>query len=125
MEISILEIRLDEDLLKNNTLIDSILFECPCALLLIDLTKKDSFDSIKSLLNQITINNYPYLNFILVLNKSDLESEKEITDLELDEFINKNNCTRLSLCTCYQFLVNEIGLINYWVISQKKFIHTH
>lgn len=91
MEISILEIRLDEDLLKNNTLIDSILFECPCALLLIDLTKKDSFDSIKSLLNQITINNYPYLNFILVLNKSDLESEKEITDLELDEFINKNN----------------------------------
>ena len=90
MDLSILEIRLDEDLLQNNTLIDSILFECPCALLLIDLTKKDSFDLIKSLLNKITINNHPYLNLILVLNKSDLEGEKQITDFELDQYLNEN-----------------------------------
>ena len=90
MDLSILEIRLDEDLLQNSTLIDSILFECPCALLLIDLTKKDSFDLIKSLLNHIIINNYPYLNMILVLNKSDLESEKKITDFELDQYLNEN-----------------------------------
>ena len=90
MDLSILEIRLDEDLLQNSTLIDSILFECPCALLLIDLTKKDSFDLIKSLLNHIIINNYPYLNLILVLNKSDLESEKQITDFELDQYLNEN-----------------------------------
>ena len=90
LDLSILEIRLDEDLLKNSTLIDSILFECPCALLLIDLTKKDSFDLVKSLLNKITINNHPYLNLILVLNKSDLESEKQITDFELDQYLSEN-----------------------------------
>ena len=90
MDLSISEIRLDEDLLKNSTLIDSILFECPCALLLIDLTKKDSFDLVKSLLNKITINNHPYLNLILVLNKSDLESEKQITDFELDQYLSAN-----------------------------------
>ena len=36
------------------------------------------------------MNNHPYLNLILVLNKSDLEGEKQITDLELKEFLEKN-----------------------------------
>ena len=77
-------------MLKNDTLIDSVLLECPCALLLVDLTNKDSFDSIQSLLNNITINKHPYLNLILVLNKSDLESDKQVTDFELDQFMDKN-----------------------------------
>ena len=77
-------------MLKNDTLIDSVLLECPCALLLVDLANKDSFDSIQSLLNNITINKHPYLNLILVLNKSDLESDKQVTDFELDQFMDKN-----------------------------------
>jgi small GTP-binding protein len=91
LDLSILEIRLDEDFLQNDTLIESILLDCPCALLLIDITKKESLEAIKSFLNNIIISKHPYLKMILLLNKSDLQSEKQIEDSEVKDILEKNN----------------------------------
>ena len=88
MNLSIIEIRLTENLTKNDTLIDSILFECQCALILVDITKPNDLDLVKSLMNNITINNHPYLKMILIQNKSDCD--KKIDDSELTEFLNNN-----------------------------------
>ena len=91
MDLNILEIRLDEDFLQNDTLIESSLLDCTCALLLIDITKKESIEAIKSFLNNIIISKHPYLKMILLLNKSDLQSEKQIDDTEMKDFLEKNN----------------------------------
>ena len=88
MNLSIIEIRLTENLTKNDTLIDSILFECQCALILVDITKPNDLDLVKSLMNNITTNNHPYLKMILIQNKSDCD--KKIDDSELTEFLNNN-----------------------------------
>lgn len=88
MNLSIIEIRLTENLTKNDTLIDSILFDCQCALILVDTTKPESLELVIWLMNNIQINKHPYLKMILLLNKSDCD--KKIDDAELTEFLNNN-----------------------------------
>ena len=91
MNINIYEIRLDYDFIEDNVLIDNFLFECQCALFLIDITNPDSFSLIKKFINKINFSKYTYLKAILVQNKIDLENEREVTNDEIKDFIEKNN----------------------------------
>lgn len=88
--MNIYEIRLDEDFVKNNELIESFLFECQCALFLVDITNPDSFSLIKDLISNINFNKLSYLKSILVQNKFDLESTRQVSSFEIKEYLESN-----------------------------------
>lgn len=88
--MNIYEIRLDEDFVKNNELIESFLFECQCALFLVDITNPDSFSLIKDLISNINFNKLSYLKSILVQNKFDLESTRQVSSFEIKEYLENN-----------------------------------
>ena len=88
--MNIYEIRLNEDLLKDISTINVFLFQCQCALFLVDITSKNSFELIKNLINNIDFNNFPYLKIIVVETKTDLINQKEIDSNEIHEFLNSN-----------------------------------
>ena len=90
LNINIYEVRLEEDFLKNNALIDSFLYECQCALFLVDITNTESFISIKDLISNINMTKYPYLKAILVQNKFDLESTRQVSSFEIKEYLENN-----------------------------------
>ena len=69
LNANIYEIRLDENLVNNQGLIDAYLFHCQCALFLIDISKSQSFELIKSLIINIDEDKFPYLKKILIENK--------------------------------------------------------
>ncbi len=91
LNINIYEIRIDENFNKNQELIDSFLYECQCALFLVDITNLESFELIQSLISNIEINKYPYLKMILIQNKCDQEDNRKISKEKFGDFINKNN----------------------------------
>ena len=82
------EIRLDEDFV--NALIESFLFECQCALFLVDITNPDSFNLIKELITNTNLNKFKYLKSILVQNKFDLESTRQVSSFEIKEYLENN-----------------------------------
>ena len=90
INLNVNEIRIDINFLKNNELINNFLFECQCALFLIDITNPDSFALVKELIKIINIDKYPYLNEILVINKIDLESERIVSNFEIKKYLEKN-----------------------------------
>ena len=90
LNLNIYEIRIDDDFVKNSSLIESFLFECQCVLLLIDITNSNSFILIKELINNINIDKLPYLKKILVQNKLDLESTRQVSSFELKEYLDNN-----------------------------------
>ena len=92
LDLNIYEIRIDQPFIENKSTIETFLYECQCALLLVDITNKDSFQLIKELLKAINVSKFPYLKLILVLNKLDLESTRQVTSYEVNEYleINKN-----------------------------------
>ena len=51
----------------------------------------DSFKLIKELLNAINLDDFPYLKIILVQNKIDLESNRQVSSYEIKEFLTNNN----------------------------------
>ena len=53
MYLNTYEIRINDSFILNKELIESYLYECQCAIFLVDITKKESFDLIKTLLNKI------------------------------------------------------------------------
>ena len=85
------EICISDKLLEDIDTLDSFLFDCQCALLLIDITDKESFNKIKQLKENIDFNEYSYLKIILVENKKDKENEREIDEEEIDTFMKENN----------------------------------
>ena len=90
LNLNIYEIRIDDEFVKNNALIESFLFECQCVLLLIDITNSNSFILIKELINNINLNKFPYTKIILVQNKLDLESTRQVSSFELKEYFDNN-----------------------------------
>jgi len=90
LDLNIYEVRLDEEFLKDATLIETFLYECQCALLLVDITNQDSFKLIKELNNLIDSSKFPYLKKILVQNKLDLESTRQVTSFEVKEYLDAN-----------------------------------
>ena len=91
MDLNLYEIRLDNNFIQNDELIESFLFECQCALFLVDITNPDSFDLVKDFINKININEYKYLKAILVQNKIDLEDNRKVTPDQIKDFLDKNN----------------------------------
>ena len=91
LNLNLYEIRIDENFVKNLDLIDSFLFECQCALFLVDITNPDSFKLIKELVGSIILNKYPYLKAILVQNKLDLESTRQVSSFELKEYLDSGD----------------------------------
>ena len=83
------EICVTDKLIEDNDTIDSLLFDCQCALLLIDITDKESFENIKQLSEEIDFSNYPYLKVILLENKIDMETKREIDSEEINNFITE------------------------------------
>ena len=45
LNLNIYEVRIDEEFLKDPTLIETFLYECQCALFLVDITNSDSFNA--------------------------------------------------------------------------------
>ena len=88
--MNLYEIRLDNNFIQNDELIESFLFECQCALFLVDITNPDSFNLIKELINNANINNFSYLKSILVQNKFDLESTRQVSSFEIKEYLENN-----------------------------------
>ena len=57
---------------------------------LVDITNTDSFKLVKDLFGAIKLSDFPYLKIILVLNKLDLESTRQVTGYEIKEFLDNN-----------------------------------
>ena len=88
---------------------ESYLFECQCALFMVDITSTDSFNLIKDLIVKIkkvinkvnNIKNYDNsinknnLKKLLIINKSDLETERKILQEEISSFLNNNTSYEL------------------------------
>ena len=91
LDLNIYEIRIDEEFLKNPSLIETFLFECQCSLLLLDITNQDNFNLIKQLNNLIDASKFPYLKRILVSNKLDLESTRQVSSFEVKEYLDANS----------------------------------
>ena len=90
LDLNLYEIRIDQHFIEKTSIIDIFLYECQCALLLVDATSKESFQLIKDLLKVINVSKFPYLKLILVLNKIDLESTRQITSNEIYEYLENN-----------------------------------
>ena len=90
LNLNIYEIRIDENFVSNKDLIDTFLFECQCALFLVDITNKDSFELIKKLISNIEFSKFKYLKKILVQNKFDLESTRQVSSFELKEYLDND-----------------------------------
>ena len=94
MILNIIEIKINDDLIKNKSLLDGLFFECHCALFLIDLTSEKSFESFKELITSLELNDTigkddnKYLSQILVLNKIDLESDIKVNKESIKEFLD-------------------------------------
>ena len=88
--LNIYEVRVDEEFLKDPTLIATFLYECQCALFLVDITNSDSFKLIKDLISLIQPDKFTYLKRILVQNKLDLESTRQVTSFEIKEYLDSN-----------------------------------
>ena len=88
--MNIYEVRIDEDTIKDISLINNFLFDCQCAIFLVDITSNDSFKLIKDLLYVIKDALYPFLKKILVLNKLDLNYERQVNFLEISDFLYQN-----------------------------------
>ena len=95
------------------SLINNFLFECQCALFLVDITNTDSFNLIKELIKNINMNNFPNLKTIFVQNKLDLESTRQVSSFELKEYCeaNKLDFQEISVKTGenIQELINKIN----------------
>ena len=90
LDLNLYEVRIDEEFLKNASLIDTFLYECQCAIFLVDITNQDSFKLIKDLIGLIKSEKFPYLKKILVQDKLDLESTRQVTSFEMKEYLDSN-----------------------------------
>ena len=90
LDLNLYEIRIDSNFIKNQSIIETFLYECQCAIFLVDITNADSFTLIQDLLKVIKLDIFPYLKIILVQNKSDLDGSRKVTSLEIKEFLETN-----------------------------------
>ena len=86
--MNLIEIRPDPNLISNNTIMEDLLLDCHCALFLIDISNKETFESMKKIMDLIDNKKYPDLKKILVQNKSDIAPELQNEDI--NKFINDN-----------------------------------
>ena len=75
-------------MLKLDDTINSILFDCQCAILLLDITNKQSLAQLEKLFDVIPFSEFSYLKLILVENK--IDEKREISEEQINSFIEKN-----------------------------------
>ena len=88
LNINLYEIRTEENIKNNNSLLDAFFFDCQCALFLVDTTNYQTLNSIISLFLTINGDKYPHLKKIIVETKSDIDPK--IPSEEFQKFINNN-----------------------------------
>ena len=66
LNINLYEISLEYDIMNSETLLDAFLFDCQCALFLIDITNPDSIQPLKEIISFINEKEYPFLTKIIV-----------------------------------------------------------
>ena len=62
-----------------------------CALLVYDITRRQTFDNLVRWLNDMRDNAYSKMIILLIGNKSDLKFEREVSTEEGQEFADKHN----------------------------------
>ncbi|XP_051912520.1 uncharacterized protein LOC127594795 [Hippocampus zosterae] len=61
------------------------------ALLVFDITRRETFNHLKNWLEEVNQNGNPYMTILLVGNKTDLESQRKVGTAEAQEFAEANN----------------------------------
>jgi small GTP-binding protein len=80
--MNLYEIRLEDNIIYNDTLLDAFLFDCQCALFLVDGKNKESTNSVKVIMKKINNEKYPFMKRIIVENKSDIMTEEENEEIK-------------------------------------------
>ena len=75
-------------MLENFDTIESVLFDCQCALFILDINDPNSIIPIEKLFEKIDFSNFPYLRKILVENK--IDGKREISEETIQNFIYNN-----------------------------------
>ena len=83
--MNLIEIRHDQNLISNHTIMEDLLLDCHCALFLTDISDYETFISMRRVMDLIDNKKNPDLKKILVQNKSDIEP-KSPSD-EINEYI--------------------------------------
>ena len=94
MIINIIEVQINDKIINDKNLLQNIFFESHCVIFLINLESEESLIQIKNLMislekNDITKKFVKYSTNILVLNKSDLESEIKAKSKNINDFLSK------------------------------------
>ena len=75
-------------MVENQSLIEAFLYECQCALFLVDINNKNSFILIKDLIN---LKNKKFSIFKKNMhNKLDLENKNQVSSLEIEVYLDTN-----------------------------------
>ena len=107
--LNIYEIPVDDNFLKQVHTIEEILFESQCTLFLFDITKSESFELIKQLINLIDFKKFPYMKGILLQNKSDEEKSSKVSETEISNLINlKQNLETIKISTKDKTGIDEL-----------------
>ena len=91
LNIDFYEICVTQQIIDDKETLESFLFDCQCALLLIDITDKESLDFIKKLMENIDLEEYSYLKIILVEKKIDIEKLRELDNETINTFMKEKN----------------------------------
>ena len=80
--MNLYEIRLEDNLITNDTLLEAFLFDCQCSLFLVDGKNKESTNSVKVIMKKINNEKYPFMKRLIVENKSDIIPEEENEEIK-------------------------------------------
>ena len=83
-----------------------------------DITDSNSFELIKNLVNNLSEKNY--LKKIIISNKNDLESNRNVSYLELKEFLKKNNLLNFDVSILNETNIVELVKNIYKFVNEKN-----
>ena len=119
LNINLYEIRTEENIKNNNSLLDAFFFDCQCALFLVDTTNYQTLNSIISLFLTINGDKYPHLKKIIVETKSDIDPK--IPSEEFQKFINNNpEVEHIKISSKNGFNIDELLLKIYNEVNSPK-----
>ena len=83
-----------------------------------DITDSNSFELIKNLINNLSEKSY--LKKIIISNKNDLESNRNVSYLELKEFLKKNNLLNFDISILHETNIVELVKNIYKYVNDKN-----
>ena len=83
-----------------------------------DITDSNSFELIKNLINNLSEKSY--LKKIIISNKNDLESNRNVSYLELKEFLKKNNLLNFDISILHETNIVELVKNIYKYVNEKN-----